>query len=87
MLAVVNPKTLLFNAAFLPQFADKAADPARQMVLLGLTFLIILSAGDSVWAIAAGTARPYFRKYGRLRNRITGGFLTASGVGLALARR
>ncbi len=87
MLAIVNPKTLLFNAAFLPQFADKAADPARQMLLLGVTFLITLSAGDAVWAIGAGTARPYLQKYGRLRNRMTGGFLTASGVGLALARR
>jgi threonine/homoserine/homoserine lactone efflux protein len=87
MLAIVNPKTLLFNAAFLPQFADQAADPARQMLLLGLTFLITLAAGDAVWAIGAGTARPYLQKYGRLRNRMTGGFLTVSGVGLALARR
>jgi len=87
MLAVVNPKTLIFNAAFLPQFADRSTDPASQMAILGITFLIVLSAGDSVWALVAGSARFFLQKYGRLHNRITGGFLTASGVGLALARR
>jgi threonine/homoserine/homoserine lactone efflux protein len=87
MLAVVNPKTLIFTAAFLPQFVDPSADSARQMVFLGLTFLAVLSAGDVAWATAAGSARPLILKYGRLRNKITGGFLTASGLGLALSQR
>jgi threonine/homoserine/homoserine lactone efflux protein len=87
MLAVVNPKTLIFNAAFLPQFADRSADPASQMAILGITFLVVLSAGDSVWALVAGSARSFLQKYSRLRNRITGGLLTVSSVGLALARR
>jgi len=87
VLAVVNPKTLIFNAAFLPQFADPSADPAHQMIILGFTFLAVLSLGDTMWAIAAGSARPFLSKYGRLRNKVTGGFLTASAVGLALARR
>lgn len=86
MLAIVNPNALVFNAAFLPQFADSTGNPAIQMTILGATFLFILTIGDAVWAVAAGCARSYLRKYGGLRNKITGGFLTASGIGLALAR-
>jgi len=87
MLAVVNPKTLTFNAAFLPQFVDRSSDVAAQMPILAAIFLIVLSLGDCLWALAAVSARSLLMNHGRLRNRITGGFLTASGVGLALARR
>ncbi len=87
ILAVVNPKTLIFNAAFLPQFVDPSGNPASQLALLAAVFVAVLAAGDCAWALAAGSARSALQKYGRLRNRITGGLLVASGVGLAAARR
>lgn len=87
MIAAVNPKTLLFIAAFLPQFVVPNGGIAGQLVVVGAVFLGVLLAGDVVWAYGAASARRVFDRYARLRNRVTGGFLVAAGLGLALARR
>jgi threonine/homoserine/homoserine lactone efflux protein len=50
-------------------------------------FLFVLLAGDLLWAAFASSARKVLQKYSHWRNRLTGGFLIAAGVGLALARR
>ncbi len=86
-LAVVNPKTLLFNAAFLPQFVGQSMQVSTQLLVLSAIFLITVAIGDSLWVAFAGSARTSFSKVGKLRNRIAGGFLVAAGVGLALARK
>ena len=86
-LAVINPKTLLFNAAFLPQFVGQSLHITTELLTLSAVFLITLGIGDSLWVAFAGSARIWFRKVGRLRNRIAGGFLIGAGVGLALVRR
>ncbi len=85
-IAAINPKTLLFNAAFLPQFVP-ATGGAVDLGVVATVFVAVLLAGDLAWAVGAGAARPIVARYGRLRNRLTGGFLVAAGVGLALARR
>ena len=84
--AAVNPKTLLFNAAFLPQFVPPAAT-AVDVALVGGVFLAVLFAGDLLWAVFAHSAKPYLARAGVATNRIAGGFLVLAGVGLALARR
>lgn len=86
LLAIVNPKTLLFNAAFLPQFLSDSADPARQLPLLALVFLLVVIAGDSIWAIFATRARDWIGHVGRSRNRLAGGFLIGAGLALATSR-
>lgn len=85
MLAAVNPKTLLFNAAFIPQFVGTGA--ASQFALVSAVFLGVLFLGDLAWALFASSARLFLTRYARLRNKITGVFLTTAGIGLALARR
>lgn len=85
-IAALNPKTLLFNAAFLPQFLAPGAGSGEFLLIAGV-FLAVLLAGDLCWAGFASRARTLFRRYGRARNRVTGGFLIASGVGLAMTRR
>ena len=85
-IAALNPKTLLFNAAFLPQFVEPGAGTG-QFLLIAAVFLTVLLAGDLCWAGFASRARRLFGRYGRFRNRVTGGFLLTSGVGLALSRR
>ncbi len=85
MLAAINPKTLLFNAAFLPQFVDGGS--ANQFALVGAVFLGVIFLGDLTWALFASSARKLLTRYSRLRNKITGVFLTTAGIGLALARR
>lgn len=87
MIAAVNPKTLLFIAAFLPQFVVTNGSVAGQLAVVGAVFLAVLLAGDVIWAFFAASARRLFDRYAAARNRITGGFLVAAGVGLAMARR
>lgn len=87
MIAAINPKTLLFNAAFLPQFVVANGDASQQLAVVASVFLIVLLLGDLVWALGASSARRLLDRYSGARNRVTGGFLVAAGVGLALSRR
>ena len=85
LVAAINPKTLLFNAAFLPQFAGGGSLP--ELGLVASVFLAVLLLGDLVWALFASSARSLLERSSQARNRITGGFLVAAGIGLALSRR
>jgi threonine/homoserine/homoserine lactone efflux protein len=85
LLAAVNPKTLLFNAAFLPQFVNNGSNGGAFVV--GAVFLGVLMLGDLLWAVFANSARKRLSWFSHWRNRLTGTFLTAAGVGLALAKR
>jgi homoserine/homoserine lactone efflux protein len=94
LVSLTNPKTLLFYAAFLPQFVNPAVAPMPQFALLSLTLLVVSLlvvslTFDSSYCLLAGRIRPWFRGAAveRLRNKVTGTLLVASGVGLALARR
>jgi threonine/homoserine/homoserine lactone efflux protein len=82
-----NPKTLLFFAAFFPQFLDPKAPLGPQIWLLSASFLALAVLVDSFWALAAARVGGALRIGGRLRNRLTGGFLFGAGLGLALVRR
>lgn len=87
MVAVLNPKTLVFNAAFIPQFVGGDEATMARIGLVAVVFLAVLFIGDILWAAFAHSAGNLIGRYGRLRNRLTGAFLTAAGVGLALSRR
>ena len=86
LIAAVNPKTLLFNAAFLPQFVPAASGAAELAVAAGV-FLAVLSAGDLLWVSFAASARPLLARAAGAANRIAGGFLVLAAIGLATARR
>ncbi|MDH3820965.1 MAG: LysE family translocator, partial [Gammaproteobacteria bacterium] len=83
----LNPKTLLFNAAFIPQFVGTADASLARFCLVAAVFLTVLLVGDVLWAAFANSARNVLGRYTNLRNRLTGLLLTAAGIGLALARR
>jgi homoserine/homoserine lactone efflux protein len=87
LIALTNPKTLLFYGAFFPQFVAPDRPIGFQLAVLSATFVVIAGGLDSGWALAAGRARRVLALRGRLRNRLTGGLLIGAGVGLALARR
>jgi len=91
IVGVTNPKVLVFFAAVLPQFVDTAAgSPTTQMLVLGLLFAIIAAGLDSVWGLAAGTARGWLATSPqRLRwmGGIGGTSLIVMGAGLALTGR
>jgi threonine/homoserine/homoserine lactone efflux protein len=56
MVALLNPKTALFFAAFLPQFMDPALSPIAQTVWLGSTFVLIAATTDIAYVLIAGAA-------------------------------
>ena len=86
LIAAVNPKTLLFNAAFLPQFVPVDATSMQFLITAGV-FLGVLFVGDMLWVMFASSARRLLGDFAKARNRITGGFLVLAGIGLALSRR
>lgn len=86
-LAVINPKTLLFNAAFLPQFVAGDEASVWHLLLLAMIYLGVILVGDTLWAAFASFARRMFQRFGALRNRVAGAFLFGAAAGLALSRR
>lgn len=86
--SLTNPKTLLFYAAFLPQFVGaEEGEATYQLLLLAGTFLVVAVLLDGAWALLASRLRSLLQARARLRNRITGGLLIGAGVGLAFARK
>ena len=84
LLATINPKTLLFNAAFLPQFVRGDVGSAP-LLFPAFLYLSVILLGDLAWAATAQSARPAIMKLGRLRHRLMGCLFFGSGLGLALA--
>ena len=80
IVGVTNPKTIVFFAAFLPQFTSESGPAALQLALLGLVFGTLAVCSDSLWALGAGKARDWFaRKPHRLDK------LSATGGGMMIA--
>lgn len=84
-LAVINPKTLLFSAAFLPQFVAPPAG-SQGLAVAASVYLTVILAGDMTWVAVAHSARKSVLRLGQWRHRLTGIFFLAAGLGLAVAR-
>ena len=86
VVGATNPKTMVFFAAALPQFADRGAGQlTAQLLILGAVFPAIALLSDSVWAVAAGTARDWFARSPRRLATIGGtGGLAMIGIGATL---
>ena len=84
----LNPKSIVFFVAFLPQFIDPAAPVLPQFIILETTFLVLAAANVAVWAVMAGRMRARFARpeYLRLVNRTGGGFLIVAGLLTATIR-
>jgi threonine/homoserine/homoserine lactone efflux protein len=83
-----NPKALIFLGAFLPQFVSKEGATFPQVMLLGLFFMIIAGATDSIYAVLGGGARGMLSQARvRLLSRVSGAILMAGGVWLAMVKK
>ena len=89
VITIPNPKSLIFIAAFLPQFINTTRPLGLQLSIIVPTFLVITFTVTSVWAVAAGNVRGFLQSRRALRSvsRTAGGLMITAGVGLALARR
>ena len=87
LVAISNPKTLVFFGAFLPQFIDPARDYLTQVVIMGVTALLVAAFSDALYAVLIGGAgRHISQRQLRWMSRVSGGFLIGGGLWLALTR-
>jgi threonine/homoserine/homoserine lactone efflux protein len=87
VVALLNPKTTVFFAAFLPQFLNPNVPPMSQSMVLGFLFVVIAAVTDSAYAVAAGVVAPALRRSAarRIGRRLGGGVFIGLGVFTALA--
>jgi threonine/homoserine/homoserine lactone efflux protein len=89
VVTALNPKSIVFFIAFVPQFVAAGRAPLPQFVILELTFVLLAAVNTALWALLAGQLRVRLRtpRAQRLVNRTGGGLLIAAGALTALARR
>lgn len=89
LIAVTNPKTIVFYIAFFPQFLDPALPSGPQLLAMSVGFVVLAMLLDGSYALLAGRMRPWLAGgvRARVRSGITGTLLVGTGIGLALARR
>jgi len=82
IVALLNPKTAVFFAAFLPQFIDPHAG-ISQTVVLGALFVAIAATTDTLYALAAGSIGPLLTRKQSLQS-VGRYFVGGAFIGLGL---
>ena len=88
VVALLNPKTAIFFAAFLPQFMSQEAAPALQGIALGALFVVMAAATDSAYALTASAVAPLLAQARGVRSLgryVTGGAFIGLGLFTALS--
>ena len=89
IVTALNPKSIVFFVAFLPQFIDYTAPIAFQLILLALTFLILAAANAALYGIFAGQLGEALQcaAVQRWFNRCGGSALIGAGIFTAAFQR
>ena len=89
LVTALNPKSIVFFVAFLPQFLDLSRPLLPQMVIFEATFLVLATLNASTYALMASAARKTIRKPNiqKIVNRTGGSLLIGAGVLTAGLRR
>ncbi|KRB61424.1 lysine transporter LysE [Rhizobium sp. Root708] len=89
VVTALNPKSIVFFVAFVPQFLNPALPFVNQMLVMEATFLVLATINASTYALAAHAARGLIRKASvqRAVNRTGGTLLIAAGAVTAGYRR
>jgi len=78
----LNPKSIVFFIAFVPQFLDHGSPVLPQLVIFEATFLTMATLGALTYSLLASAARRTIRQPSvqRLVNRTGGGLLIGAGA-------
>jgi threonine/homoserine/homoserine lactone efflux protein len=89
VVTALNPKSIIFFIAFVPQFLDLGKPFLPQTLILEATFLCLAALNAFVYGLLADMARGYIRKASvqRVVNRTGGTLLIAAGAVTAGYRR
>ena len=82
LVTALNPKSITFFVAFLPQFLDRHSPFMTQMVVFEATFLALAFLNALGYAVAASRARAVVRSERAIRifNRTGGTLLVGAGI-------
>ena len=88
LVTALNPKSITFFVAFVPQFVDRTSPFAPQAMIMVATFVVLAFANAFGYAFVASRARNTFAnpKAIKLFNRTGGTLLMGAGVATALTR-
>lgn len=86
VVAISNPKALVFFGAFFPQFLNPEGDITAQLALMSVTFFVLALVLDSAWTVMVNVAKNLLMKSEKIVNRVSGGFLMLGGGLLALIK-
>jgi threonine/homoserine/homoserine lactone efflux protein len=88
LITALNPKSITFFVAFLPQFLDRHADFWTQMAIFEATFLFLAFCNAFGYALVAARARSVFASERAIRifNRTGGSLLVGAGVATVAMR-
>jgi threonine/homoserine/homoserine lactone efflux protein len=89
VVTALNPKSIVFFIAFVPQFVVAGSPLMPQFAVLVGTFVGLATVNTILWAVLVGEMRRHFERPQALRlvNRLGGGFLIGAGMLTAIARR
>jgi threonine/homoserine/homoserine lactone efflux protein len=88
LIGATHPKTVLFFAAFAPQFISPKGDYAAKAALLTVIFCATTALTDSAYALLASRAAPLIRKPAlrRWAERTGGAVMIGAGASVAALR-
>ena len=89
VVTALNPKSLAFFIAFLPQFMSAGAPVLPQLLILAPTFVALAALTNGFYALAASGVRDRLRSASALRaiNRVGGSCLIGAGLLTAAMKR
>lgn len=89
LVALSNPKAILFFAAFLPQFIDPQQSLLLQFIIMTLTLVIIELGVEILIAATSESILPWLSRDRNSRwfQRVTGGMFVGAGAALLALHR
>lgn len=84
IVAISNPKSILFFTALFPQFVDISGPIAIQFFILTMTFMLFSFLSLIIYALSAHSVRSWFSRGSRALwyNRVSGAIFISFGLGM-----